>query len=171
MNRKLSAYLALPLAIGAVSPVAATQLSIGEWGAIKYGIGALATACVSEADLGRYRELRGSDIFAADAFAQHHCATIDGGVEVMVEHGTWEGDALCVRPRGATDCLWMQNLAVESKADADNEAAARKERDAEAATFNAKQKVFDEDFDQRWYKAHPECRPGRTKKRLPDICN
>ena len=91
MVRLTTFALAAALSIGNV--LAAETPRVGEWGAVKYGFGALSVACPTTADISRYYQLRNSDAIAAETFSAQHCTTLDGGTEVMVEHDSavWSG--------------------------------------------------------------------------------
>jgi hypothetical protein len=112
------AAAALPLCVILCSCAAeADTLPVGQWGAVKYGFGTIATACQASSDLDRFHELRASDEMASEVYATEHCVQLVGGTEVFVEK-QWFGET-CVRPRGTTDCLWIQAIAIWSKATAD----------------------------------------------------
>ncbi len=169
MVRLTTFALAAALSIGNV--LAAETPRVGEWGAVKYGFGALSVACPTTADISRYHQLRNSAAIAAETFSAQHCTTLDGGTEVMVEHDSavWSG-TMCVRPRGATDCLWIRSIAIENKADADAQAAAQKKSDDDEAASVAKLKAFNDDFNARFDKEHPECKGWKTNTHLPEHC-
>ena len=162
MTRLRLAVAALAL-LGFTDPTAA-DAPIGKWGITRYD--AISPACHSVDDLGRYYELSQSgDTEAANSFVAERCAWMAGGTDVMVEDSSWKG-ALCVRPRGSPDCLWVPSDAVEVGADADRAKAAKRAADDEDKAFTAKLKAIDDDFNQRFDKEHPECSGWRTNKHL-----
>jgi hypothetical protein len=129
---------------------------VGEW-AVAVGI-MTSTACHSLDDLKRfYVLLRSGDTLAALTFAgSKNCTIVKVDTEVMVEDYSVLSGALCVRPRGEPDCLWMLDVAVKSKA------AVAKDKAAAKAIADELNEAFD--------KEHPECKGWRVKKNLPKHC-
>lgn len=131
------------------------KVVVGQW-AVAVGI-LSSTACGSLDDLSRFYTLfRSGDMMAATAFSSKHCTHIKVDTEVMVEDSSLIADALCVRPRGEPDCLWIKSVAIATKAD-----VAKEKADAET--------VIDE-MNEAFDKQHPECKGWRTNKNLPDYC-
>jgi hypothetical protein len=62
---------ALVIGCALTGPVHAEDVRVGDWGAVKYGFGTLATACQASSALDRFHELRASDEMA--------CRFHDGG--------------------------------------------------------------------------------------------
>jgi hypothetical protein len=162
------AAAALPLCVILCSCAAeADTLPVGQWGAVKYGFGTIATACQASSDLDRFHELRASDEMASEVYATEHCVQLVGGTEVFVEK-QWFGET-CVRPRGTTDCLWIQAIAIWSKATADAFRAQHIDvmTPAQADARRAKLKADD---DAEWNREHPRCKNWPDDKDIPDYC-
>jgi hypothetical protein len=162
------AAAALPLCVILCSCAAeADTLPVGQWGAVKYGFGTIATACQASSDLDRFHELRASDEMASEVYATEHCVQLVGGTEVFVEK-QWFGET-CVRPRGTTDCLWIQAIAIWSKATADAFRAQHIDvmTPAQADARRAKLKAAD---DAEWNREHPRCKNWPDDKDIPDYC-
>ena len=79
----------------------------GQWIVIKSGI----IGCGSAEHIGRLNELKASqDREAATKFVREHCALLKVGTEAQVEEftgGLFGYPAICVRPRGQTECFWV----------------------------------------------------------------
>ena len=67
-------------------------------------------ACHNYDDLAKLDQLmKEDDGQTAIAFAQQRCVRLPAATPVVVEDATFWHDALCVRPRGQLDCLWIDN--------------------------------------------------------------
>jgi hypothetical protein len=70
-------------------------------------------ACRRLDDVARYHQLLESgDLTAAFTFGGEHCELIPEQTDVMVDDYSLEHRAYCVRPKGQTECVWADNLAV-----------------------------------------------------------
>lgn len=66
-------------------------------------------ACPKEEDFVRYATLLLDDVSAAVLFKNDHgCVTLPIGMFVKIDKGSVQRDFshVCIRPRGAYDCLW-----------------------------------------------------------------
>jgi hypothetical protein len=76
-------------------------------------------ACHHAETIGRLTQLAvdgDRNVFAAYAvleiFERHECIELSGGTTITIESADPENIAICVRPAGEVDCLWMTPEAI-----------------------------------------------------------
>jgi hypothetical protein len=111
-NARIAAITAAILMSTTTFAASPDQVKVGEWAMTKISD---TTACRVIGDLFRYDQLqRSGDNGAAVDFMIEHCRSIKPDTEAMIEDAS--RGALCIRPRGDTECLWINAISVLSKA-------------------------------------------------------
>jgi hypothetical protein len=157
---KIACLAAITLAISVPGAAADQTLVEQSMSTIDTGV----WGCGSLDNLKQFGHLAATDTFLNSRyFASQHCEMLPSLTEVWVEKVSSDNAALCVKPDGESDCLWVPRTAIETMAQADKDRA-------DEAAFEAKSKEIQDKGNAMFNKAHPECATWQTVKTLPDYC-